>query len=481
MSSAKKLIALLTLVASANSIAPPLFSDTNDCVLEQREAEIPEFVEDAKVVVRDADDTLEVDLASPDFAESPSLKLPPSSKLRRKRLDPQATPSADTESNLAEASPFAKPPTQKLQGPRATEDESPDAGNIEIEEELEVVEEEFDCLPVPDVPDVEYDDPDIIETEEFEGLRPSLMDTRPSAFCRVNFLSLNTTDDPQGTHLKLWDVPRGNITKFKLEKDPIRSERGRWENVKVLRRKGMVYSESLVFVDEYEGSRETAIGRALVKLFGLTKHYKGTILIDEYKLYPLWNVVLQDREELVAFVNYLQDNLEKRTGRRYFEDKPVLFLTLKTDPKLVTLALEDIALLSTMFDLVDYSDLKTTSFFNKIQEKFDRVLMHSKSNVAIYLGEGAREHILRKLESGCYEFKFEEIAPKFVVLVGSGLVLGLTRWFGHKFMDTVAGKSWLDATTWGWLKSLLGRNNDDEDDGGDGDDGGGDDGGGDGE
>ncbi|MBU1008310.1 hypothetical protein KKA53_04520 [Candidatus Dependentiae bacterium] len=248
---------------------------------------------------------------------------------------------------------------------------------------------------------------DTIEPAIQEACFESLMDSRPGTFCRSHIVVVNAVSDPDATHIKLFNPDFAEIMTYKLAKD---EENGTWKNINVLRSTKRLYSSGLKFDDKYCGCRTKLVGIALEKLLGLTKHYKGTILLDEYKHYPLWNVILKNRAEVSNFVDYLFDSLAKR-GKRSFDRKPVLLLNLKDDPYLESLTLEDTAKLNSLFEVVNYEDTKTTEFFTKNQLAMDEITMRFEASSPFQPGESVRAKLFRKFEKYFKDFDMQEIVP----------------------------------------------------------------------
>ncbi|MBR9703676.1 hypothetical protein GOV10_06560, partial [Candidatus Woesearchaeota archaeon] len=97
----------------------------------------------------------------------------------------------------------------------------------------------------------------VIPEEKPEQLK-SLIKRRPEIFSLGTFLSIDTVGDPSKTHIRMINKPLGHITTFQLAKDKFAQERGKWDDVKVLRRTKYVYTANLEFDSKFEGCRETA-------------------------------------------------------------------------------------------------------------------------------------------------------------------------------------------------------------------------------
>lgn len=290
-----------------------------------------------------------------------------------------------------------------------------------VEEEPTATEESetVEVTPVVETPVVDTEDDTIIGTEE-EPLTTSLLETRPAIFCRKNMIVINTVGDPEGTRLSVFNPELSEITKFKLLKDKSNKQQGLWDPTVVTQRVRYIYDANLKFEDKYIGYRTTYIGVALEKLFTLADRYDGTILIDEYKTHPLWSAILNDLRDLRLFIRYIQKHLQARTGRRFFDEneKPVLRLTLRNDPYLTSLTLEDEILLNSLFDVVDYRDLKTIKFFIETQHTMDDLTRQLGAGKLIYPSEGFYKHVARRLESAWANFKFADMVPQITVGVG---------------------------------------------------------------
>ena len=270
----------------------------------------------------------------------------------------------------------------------------------------------------------------------------SLIKRRPEIFSLGTFLSIDTVGDPSKTHIRMINKPLGHITTFQLAKDKLAQERGKWDDVKVLRQTKYVYTANLEFDRKYEGCRETLISKALEKMFGLTKHFTGTILLDEYRNFPLWNVSLKDVVELRSFLTYLEDCLAER-GHRAFDEKPVLRLILEEDVLLRTLDVEDEARLHMLFDVVNPRDFKAVKFFDEVQFDMDGVIRHLATSHPFEPKKGLRRGIIDTLESTFTKFEGVEFFPKLIigtgVLIGSGIVLH----FSNKITGYTLGTKYL--------------------------------------
>jgi len=281
---------------------------------------------------------------------------------------------------------------------------------------------------------------DIIGSDE-TGPVISLMDARPNAFCRTNYFSVNSVGDPEGTHINQWNTDLGQIIKLKLEKD----EAGQavWDNLRVLEQKIYIYPENIVIADKYQGCRTSYVGRVLESLLGLTKYYKGIPLVDEYKLYPLWNVTLKDEAELVQFVDYLQSNLQKAEGKAHFDEKPVLMLTLLNDPSGKNTSADVTAKVEILFDRVNYNDMNTTQFFNRTQKEFDKMIMAAANSKPFHI-EGLREHLLRTSENFFSDFKPSDLALPLV----AGLFATTSAWWTRQMYDRAYNKHKKHIPSW---------------------------------
>lgn len=238
----------------------------------------------------------------------------------------------------------------------------------------------------------------------------SLLDEKPDYFCRSHICVIDTVGDPDSTHVRFFNPDLATILSFKVAKDK-KLNRGIWKQCNVLRRTKRIYSGGIKFDSKFEGYRETFLGILFEHILGLTEHYRGTLFIDEYKNYPLWNVVLKDREELLEFLGYFAQNLQQR-GKNQFDNKPVLLLTLKDDLTLSSLEEKDFQLISTLFELVSPSDKTTTKFFTDTQITMDDLIMRFESGHPIYLGENVRKQIFRSVEKTFAEFKMQDMIPK---------------------------------------------------------------------
>jgi hypothetical protein len=290
-------------------------------------------------------------------------------------------------------------------------EEAPVVEEVEIVEETPVIEEEPIVEEIvivePVVEEVVEEAPVVEEVEIVEEVAeaimpmitgtPDLMNTRPEIFSVGTFLNIDAIGDPEGTHIKLVDNLPGIIHTYKLAKDNKHPERGDWKNVKVVRKTKYIYPVKLKFDNKYEGYRYTTLSIALEKILRLTKHYEGTILLDEYKNYPLWNVALKDVDELRAFIDYLYETLAKR-GKKSFDLNPIIRLRLQDDVLLESLDVEDWANLKMLFDVVNLEDTKTMKFFNDTQYKMDDLIETLNASKLYSPGIGYREHLINKVE-----------------------------------------------------------------------------------
>lgn len=278
----------------------------------------------------------------------------------------------------------------------------------------------------------------VVVQEVEEACVESIMDTQSEKFCRSHIIVIDSVGGSDGTDIKTFNPDLGVIWSYKLQKDKSQKDRGIWDanKTKVIRRTKRVYNSGLKYDYKYEGFRTFTLGILFEKLLGLTEHYDGTILLDEYKHYPLWNVVLRDREEVSDFLDYLLACLAKQ-GKRTFDRKPVLLLTLKNDPFFESLTMEDLAKLNMLFDVVDYRDTKTTEFFTKTQLTMDDLIMRFEGNDPKYLGEGTRKKLFRKFEKYFKDFDMGELFPWMVAGAASVFVVW---YFEHKILKALRNR-----------------------------------------
>lgn len=270
-------------------------------------------------------------------------------------------------------------------------------------------------------------------TREFVAPEPSdapisIVDQYPEIFSRKNMCTIDAVNDPDGTHVKLFNPELSQINSFTLDKDPAHKERGMWEmkvggcsvpGISVTRNTRRLFGAQIKFDKKYVGHRKTFAGKFCENLLGVAKRYKGALLTDHYKNYPLWNVVLRDRDELHKFIAYLDSQNRRHRGTPFFDQKPILRLTFQSDPFLETLELEDIALINTMFQLVDMRDAKATTFFNDTIIEMSRILVDFKAGGSIQLGANAREQVLNTIEKFFHDFDRTDLLAKIAISTGS--------------------------------------------------------------
>jgi hypothetical protein len=277
-------------------------------------------------------------------------------------------------------------------------------------------------------------DPEIFD-DGTEPVKKSLLETRPEIFSVGTFLSIDTVGDDKKTTIKSFDTIPGILHVYKLAKD---DGVGKWDDVKVLRKTKYIYSPRLKFDDKYEGYRDTIIGVALETVLGLKEQYDGTILLDEYKNYPLWNVSLKNIEELRALLDYLYKALDKR-GKKSFDLKPVIRLRLEEDILLQSLELEDLANLSMLFDVVEIKDLKTAEFFNNTQSKVDGLLEKlSKDTHSPH--EGYRKHLFCKAEDFFEDYEIHEWISHKIGWAGETASSLFVAWLFWQVFDAAKDK-----------------------------------------
>ena len=284
-----------------------------------------------------------------------------------------------------------------------------------------------------------------IISSENNTTNASLLDTYPEIFCRKNICNIDTVGDPLATHVKLFNPDLSQIHTFSVKN---KDRRGLWTvtvgnkevpGVQVTRHTKRVFGARIKFDRKFEGYRAFSVGIALEKLLGLTYQYTKTLLIDQYKHYPLWNVILRDREELIEFIEYLSTQNLRSRGTPYFDRKPVMRLTLEADPYLETLEIEDTALLNAFFTMVDARDSKVTAFFNNTITEMDKIMLEFAASSPIQLGETAKEKVFRKIEGFFNDFDPVEMATTAVVWGGGALAFYLVL---DKFIRPV-GKRWV--------------------------------------
>ena len=251
----------------------------------------------------------------------------------------------------------------------------------------------------------------------------SLLDEKPGLFRNCHFCVVDSVGNPKGTEFKFFNPDLSHLTTMRCAKDKTDTSRGAWTNAKVLRKTDRVYSANLKFDNKYIGYRDKAFGVLLEAVMGLRQTYNGTILVDEQ--YPLWNVTLKDREELVDFVSYLKTNLEKQE-KAGFDIKPVLFLKLANDPNFATLTAEDLLTVDSLFELVDPSDEKVAKFFNDVLLKLDGILMKFESSSKTRKpGLGLRQQTMDKLEKLFSDFETKDATAKFASWGADKIVQGI--------------------------------------------------------
>ena len=252
-----------------------------------------------------------------------------------------------------------------------------------------------------------------VEISQTDTSKQSLIKAYPETFSRGHILVLNSISDPESTQVKLFNPDCAEVHAFNCAKERGCAECGKWDDrAKVTRETNRVYGSGVKIDKKYKGHRKHFIGLVLQDLLAVVNEYKGTILIDQYKQYPLWNVILKCRNELNKFLDYLQRNLEAK-GKKTFDRKPIILLNLKEDPYLETLEIEDIARLKSYFEVVDYSDNNTVEFFRNAQITMDEIVINFEAGHPHYVGENMRERIIRELESWFSEFELTKMMPKF--------------------------------------------------------------------
>lgn len=263
-------------------------------------------------------------------------------------------------------------------------------------------------------------------TQAFIDAAPStsLMASRPNIFSVGTYFSLDAVSDPEAMYCTSLNKPLGLAITYKLDKSD--KERHDWNIIKVLRKTNYIYGANVKFDTKYEGFRESMISIGLEKMLGLTKKYTGTFLIDEYKNYPLWNIVLRDVTELRSFLTYLETNLEKKSLKS-FDQKPVLRLMLKDDVLLKTIELNDWMRITAQFDIVHPCDLTTVTYFDATKFAMDDLVMRAQKNDPYEPSKGVRRSIIDTIEKPFKNFKAsdymgEVIAAGTLVLVGGTLM-----------------------------------------------------------
>lgn len=290
---------------------------------------------------------------------------------------------------------------------------------VEEETAEEVTTEEATTADEEMIEEMVAEDPDLLDTGE-TTLKESLVKISPETFSLGTFLKINTTSDPKASYIDNIDTIGGTINSYKLAKRP---GYWTWEDLTVLRHQSYVYALRLAFDNKYKGYRESVVGKGLEKVLGLTDHYEGTILLDEYKNYALWNVTLKDAEELRSFLTYLSDCLAAKGRRKFDALKPVLRLRLDDDVLLKNLEPEDWAHLNMLFNVIDPADLKTIKHFDDLQDNMNDTIAGLSDGTLIYPKEGCRKHVMRKLESFFKNFEVKEATTVAIAFVGASLGL----------------------------------------------------------
>jgi hypothetical protein len=265
----------------------------------------------------------------------------------------------------------------------------------------------------------------------------SLMSSRPNIFSVGTFFSLDTVTDPDAAYSSSLNKPLGFAVTYKLAKKT--PERYDWTAVKVLRQTKYIYGSNLKFDTKYEGFRDTVVGYTLEKLLFLTKKHKGTFLIDEYKNYPLWNVVLKDVVELREFLTYLETCLEKK-NMKSFDQKPVIRLILADDVLLQTIELNDWIRLKTQFDIVHPCDITTVTYFDASKFTMDDLIMRASNNKPFEPGRGMGRSLMDKLEDTFYSFKTADIMSQVVVVGGAVFVGSIFLGYWNELVDKALEK-----------------------------------------
>lgn len=277
-----------------------------------------------------------------------------------------------------------------------------------------------------------------LKKEMKEEKPESLMKKYPKAFYLRNVCFLKTYGDPDATHVSFLNQGLAEVISYDLAKDPRRYEsgfkhlqdRGAWKTTdkktggeipglcvhKVERR---VFDAGIKFVSKFVGCRDTLIGRILEALFFLRKRYKGNFLRDEHKLYPLWSVILNDKEEVKEFLDYLSYQNMKDMGIPGFDHKPILYLTLINGE----LTEEDKNYLESMFILVDPDDRETIEFFMDAQKDVAKIVADFESKKPAYPGESLLEKAMRKAETECKKFDVKDMVTITVVGLTAAVLL----------------------------------------------------------
>ena len=285
--------------------------------------------------------------------------------------------------------------------------------------------------------------------EEFTGNNEvrshdhSLVKEYPQMFCRKNMCVLDSVGDPDGTHVFFLNQGSSAITEYTIAKDAQRDQtgfehlksRGLWKikkpstvtadgfeeipGIKVTRFTKRIFNHGLKIDVKYKGYRTKKIGMLLEKILGLGKTFKGNLLVDEYKLFPLWCVTLKDKVELDEFLDYIADQNSKRSGIPHFDQKPILLLTLFDDPTLETLTEIELNSVKSVFNLVNYSDTKTTKFMTDTQMEIAKLSLDVESSNPHYLGEGVKKHVMRKFEGYFKDFDTYDFLALAIVGIGA--------------------------------------------------------------
>lgn len=299
-----------------------------------------------------------------------------------------------------------------------------------LEDAVEIAGNQDDILPVVGMEEM-IDE--IVETPF--NPEDSLVQNLPATFGSGTLLSIDSISDPRRIHIRMINKPVAQVSTFQLEKS--------WEDVQVLRETKYIYNAGLEFDNKYRDYRESYVAMALEKLFFLTKDYEGTILLDEYKNFPLWNVVLKDAVELRQFLTYLEETLAQR-GRRTFDHPPVLSLILSNDTLWQDVTIEDMARMQTLFNLVHLEDSETKAFFNKALFEMDQLILDINSGSTIKPGRKFRQQVMDALEKHSYGFKMEDLLPGFVIGTAKAALGCATAWYVQQFIGQLLNDRFID-------------------------------------
>ena len=163
------------------------------------------------------------------------------------------------------------------------------------------------------------------------------------------------------------------------------------------------------------------------------KKYEKIPFVTEYNKYPLFDIKLQNANELRAIIKALQThNIAAR------KTKPIAVLTIEDDPNLATLTDEDKNFMKKYFNIVPATD-KEISLNLFITGKMMGVLRNRLKD-APHIKLSMLQQVTNPIEKLCEDFDTDRLLPKVPRVIVAGILVGVATYYTGKVIKAAEKK-----------------------------------------